>query len=51
VNFDRVMNIVGSIVMVGLVTVVVTSPNTAKIVSSAGNAFTNSLATAMGRRH
>jgi hypothetical protein len=50
VNLDRLFNIAGSIVVVALVTVIVTSKNSARIVSATGGAFSNSLKTAMGRR-
>jgi hypothetical protein len=48
-NLDRVFNIAGSIVVVALVTVIVTSKNSAHIISATGGAFTNSLRAAMGR--
>lgn len=48
---DRVLNILGSIVTVGLVTVVVTNGgNTATVIRAVGDVFANSLGTAMGRR-
>jgi hypothetical protein len=49
-NLDRIANIAGSIVVLGMVTVVVASPNSAKIVGSVGAAFSNALRAAMGRR-
>jgi len=48
-NADRLFNLLGSIVVVALVTTVVTSRNSARIVSATGGAFTNSLKAAMGR--
>lgn len=48
-NVDRVFNIFGSIVVVALVTVIVSSRNSARIIQATGGAFTNSLRTAMGR--
>lgn len=47
-NLDRVFNIAGLIVGVGMVTVIVGSPNTANVVKAVGNAFSGSLKTAMG---
>lgn len=49
-NLDRAFNILGSLIVLATVTVVVASPNSAKLVSSAGGAFTNALRAAMGRR-
>jgi len=48
-NFDRALNIIGAIVTVALVTTIVAHPQSAKIVSSAGSAFSNSLRAAMGK--
>ncbi len=48
VNLDRIFNLLGSIVVLGTVTVVVMSPNSARIVSATGGAFTNALRAAMG---
>ena len=48
---DRVFNIFGAIVTVGMVTVVVTNGgNTANVIRAVGDLFSNSLGTAMGRR-
>jgi len=48
---DRVFNILGAIVTVGMVTVVVTNGgNTANVIRAVGDLFSNSLGTAMGRR-
>ena len=49
-NFDRILNIFAAIVTVALVTVIVSSPNSARIVSASGSAFSNSLRAAMGKR-
>lgn len=48
-SLDRVFNVAGAIVGVALATVLVASPNTARIVTSVGNAFSGSLRAAMGR--
>jgi len=48
-SFDRIANIGAAIVGVALVTTLVSSPNTAKIVSAIGNTFAGSLRAAMGR--
>lgn len=46
---DRVFNLLGAIVTVGLVTVLVTNAaGTARLVNSLGSAFQGSLRTAMG---
>lgn len=41
------MDVLMGIVFVGLVTTLVSHPNTARVVTSAGNAFSNSLAVAV----
>lgn len=46
---DKVFNVLGSIVTVALVTAVVSSRNTAGIVSAFGNAFSGSLRAAQGK--
>lgn len=48
-NLDKFFNILGLIVTVGLVTVLVSSAQTAQIIGAMGNAFTGSLRAAMGR--
>lgn len=48
-GFDRVANVASAIVGVALVTTLVSSPNTAKVVSAIGNTFIGSLRAAMGR--
>jgi hypothetical protein len=45
---DRLFNVLGSIVTVALVTTIVSSKNTAGIVSAFGNAFAGSLKAAQG---
>lgn len=45
----RIIDIFAAIVSVGLVTVIVTSPNTANIISAWGTAFSSSLSAAMGK--
>lgn len=44
----RIIDIFVAIVGVGLVTVIVTSPNTAEIIKAWGTAFSTSLSAAMG---
>lgn len=46
---DKLLNVVGSIVTVALVTAVVSSKNTAGIVKAFGDAFAGSLKAAEGR--
>lgn len=46
---DKAFNVLGSIVTVALVTAIVSSKNTAGIVSAFGNAFAGSLKAAEGR--
>jgi len=41
-------DIVGGILLIGLVTTIVAHPNTASIIQAFGNAFTGSLSTAEG---
>lgn len=45
----RIIDIFAAIVSVGLVTVIVTSPNTAGIIKAWGDAFSSSLSAAMGK--
>jgi len=47
--FAQIASIAGAIVTVALVTVFVTSPNTANIIKSIGGAFASSLKAAMGK--
>lgn len=48
-NADRVFDLAGAIVTVGLITVLVTSSQTANVVKAVGGAFSGSLRAAMGR--
>ena len=48
-NLDKFFNILGAIVTVALVTVIVSSPQTAQVIGAMGNAFTGSIRAAMGR--
>jgi hypothetical protein len=48
VNGSAAANIAGSIVFVALVTTIVAHPNTAKVITSFGEAFSNSLKAAEG---
>jgi hypothetical protein len=45
----RIFDIMAAIVVVGGVTVAVSSPNTAGVANAFGNAFANSLRAAMGK--
>lgn len=46
---EKLANIAAAIVGVAMATVIVTSPRTAGVVTSVGNAFSSSLRAAMGR--
>ena len=46
---NRILDIAGAIVGVGLATVLVTSPNTANVIKAFGSSFAGSLRAAMGR--
>lgn len=46
---DKILNVVGSIVTVALVTTIVSRSESARIVTSLGNALSGSLRAAMGR--
>lgn len=46
---DRVFNVLGAIVTVALVTTVVSRPNSAKVITSMGNAFSGSIRAALGK--
>ena len=48
VNADKALSIIGSVLTIALVTVLVTKPNTAKVVKAAGDSFTGLVRTAMG---
>jgi hypothetical protein len=50
VNLDRVFNILGSIVTVAMVTVIVSSPNTSKIIREFGSSFSGAVRSAMGKK-
>lgn len=47
-NFDKVFNVAALIVGLAIVATLVASPNTARIVTSLGNAFTGSIRAAKG---
>lgn len=47
---DSIFDVMGGIVLVALCTTLVTSPNTAKIVSAGGNAFSGAIRSALGKR-
>lgn len=46
---NSLLNIIGAIVIVALVTTVVAHKNTAKVVTASGNAFAGALRAAQGR--
>lgn len=48
-QIGRIFDIAGAIVGVALATVLVTSSNTASVISAFGNSFSGSLKAAMGR--
>jgi uncharacterized membrane protein len=48
-TIDRIANIAAAIVGVAMVTTLVSSPNTARVVSAIGNTFIGSLRAAMGK--
>lgn len=48
-SIDRIANVAAAIVGVAMVTTLVSSPNTARVVSAIGNTFIGSLRAAMGK--
>lgn len=46
---DSIFDVMGGIVLVALMTTLVTSPNTAKIVTASGKAFSGALSAALGK--
>lgn len=48
-SIDRIANVAAAIVGVAMVTTLVSSPNTARVVSAVGNTFIGSIRAAMGR--
>jgi hypothetical protein len=46
---DTIINVLGAIVTVALVTTVVASPGSSGVITALGNAFSGSLKAAMGR--
>lgn len=48
-NLDQLFNLAGAFVTLAMVTVVLSSPNTSRVVRSLGNTFQGSLKAAMGR--
>ena len=47
---DKVANIASAIVTVALVTTIVARPNSAKVITAAGDAFAGSIRAALGMR-
>lgn len=48
-RFDNFIDVLGGVVIVALATTVVTSRNTASQITAAGGAFSNILASALGK--
>lgn len=48
-KFDDLVDVLGGVVLVAMVTTIVTSPNTAKQITAAGGAFSGVLAAALGK--
>jgi hypothetical protein len=48
-NTDKIFNILGAIVTVAMVSVIVSSPNTGKIIREFGSSFSGAVRSAMGR--
>lgn len=46
---DKAFNVIGSIVTVALVTTIVSRPNSARVITSFGDAFSNSIRAALGK--
>lgn len=46
---DRIANILGAIVTLAIITTIVSRRNSARVINSAGNAFSRSIRAAMGR--
>jgi hypothetical protein len=46
---DKMFNLLGAIVTVALVTTIVSRPNSAKVITAMGNAFSGSIKAATGR--
>lgn len=46
---DKIANVAAGIITVALVTTVVSRPNSARVISAVGKAFSGSLRVAMGR--
>ncbi len=46
---NSIFDVLGGVVLVALATTIVTSPNTAKQISAAGDAFSSILASALGK--
>lgn len=47
-TLSSILEVLGAIVAVGMVTVIVTSPNSSNVIRSIGQAFTQPLQAAMG---
>lgn len=47
-NANNIVNVLGAIVTVALVTTVVRSPNSSKVISAMGSSFSGAISAAMG---
>lgn len=47
-NADKALSLFGGILTIGLVTVIVTKPNTSKVITAVGTSFSSVMRTAMG---
>lgn len=48
-NADKAFSVLGAIVTLGMVTVIVSHPQSAKIITATGRAFSNAVRAGMGR--
>lgn len=48
-KFDDIFDVLGGIVVVAMATTIVSHPNTAKVITAAGNAFSHSISAAIGK--
>lgn len=48
-NADKAFSVLGAIVTLGMVTVIVSHPESARVIKATGQAFTQALRAAMGR--
>lgn len=48
-RFDDIFDVAGGIVLVAMATAIVTRPNSARVITSFGNAFSGAITAALGR--